>query len=173
MLVLITGLPGTGKSTVADEVARILGAPVLSHDWVMSGLRPYREIQTALDAMDPPGHRRVGWSLLGALARAQLRAGRSVVLDGVARAPEIESCRQVADEEDTEMALIVTDCSDLEHHRRLVEGRERGIPDWYELSWAQVQRSRQNWDPPEAADLWLDAVDPWVGNAARLHDALH
>ena len=34
---------------------RRLGAALLGHDWAMSGLRPYREMQEALDAMDPPG----------------------------------------------------------------------------------------------------------------------
>ena len=85
LLVLVTGLPGTGKSTMAEIASRELGAPVLGHDWAMSGLRPYPEMQRALDAMDPPGHRGVGWSLLWALARSQLRRGSSVVLDGVAR----------------------------------------------------------------------------------------
>ena len=54
LLVLVTGLPATGKSTMAEAAADILGAPVLAHDWAMSGLRPYPEIQRALDAMDPP-----------------------------------------------------------------------------------------------------------------------
>jgi len=84
-LVLVTGLPGTGKSTMAEIAAEALGAPVLGHDWAMSGLRPYPEIQTALDEMDPSGHRAVGWSIISALAREQLRRGSSVVLDGVAR----------------------------------------------------------------------------------------
>ena len=66
LLVLVTGLPGTGKSTMADVAAGELGAPALGHDWAMSGLRPYPELQHALDAMDPPGHRAVGWSLLWA-----------------------------------------------------------------------------------------------------------
>ena len=50
-------------------------------------------MQNALDAMNPPCHRQVGWSILIALARAQLRRELPVVLDGVARAPELEVCR--------------------------------------------------------------------------------
>ncbi len=84
LLVLITGLPGSGKSTMAAVAGRALGAPVLGHDWAMSGLRPYPELQDALDTMGVRGHRGVGWSLLWALARSQLRLGSSVVLDGVA-----------------------------------------------------------------------------------------
>ena len=95
LLIVVTGLQATGKSTIAGIAGDHLGAPVLSHDWAMSGLRPYPEIHKTLDAMDPPGHGRVGWSILWALARAQLRGGRSVVLDGVARHPEIDGSRQL------------------------------------------------------------------------------
>jgi hypothetical protein len=74
-LVLVTGVPGTGKSAVAEAAADIVGAAVLAHDWAMSALRPYAELQAALDAMEPPGNRRVGWSILASLAQAQLQRG--------------------------------------------------------------------------------------------------
>jgi len=41
----------------------------------------------------------VGWSLLWALARSQLRLGSPVVLDGVARAPRVAGTRRLAAEE--------------------------------------------------------------------------
>jgi len=44
------------------------------------------QIQQTIDAMDPRGHRAVGWSILVTLARSELRRGRSVILDGVCRA---------------------------------------------------------------------------------------
>ena len=59
ILVLVTGLQGTGKSTVAGMVADLLGAPLIGHDWAMSGLRPFPEIQATLNDMDPPGQG--GW----------------------------------------------------------------------------------------------------------------
>ena len=96
LIVVVTGLPGTGKSTIADAVGSRLGAAVLAHDWAMSGLRSFPALQDALDAMDPPGHRPVGWSILLALARSQLRRKASVVLDGVARRPEIDRCQALA-----------------------------------------------------------------------------
>jgi predicted kinase len=99
LLVVVTGLPGAGKSTVAHEAARRLGAAVLAHDWAMSGLSPYSEVQRALEAMEPPGHGVVGWSVLRALARSELRRGRSIVLDGVARPAEIDLCSRLAAEE--------------------------------------------------------------------------
>jgi predicted kinase len=157
-LLLITGLPGTGKSTVAEQAAALLGAPVLAHDWAMSGLRPFESIQNALDSMKPPGHQQVGWSILCALARAQIRRGSSVVLDGVARAPCVDECRNVAAQEGARILTVLTECADLEVHRSRIETRQRSIPNWYELDWDRVQRSRANWEPPHPVDLVLQAT---------------
>jgi predicted kinase len=156
ILVLVTGLQGTGKSTVAGSVADILGAPVIAHDWAMSGLRPFPELQEAMDTMEPPGHGRVGWSLLRAVGRSQLRCGSSVILDGVARAPQVEKLRLLAEEEGAQFFAIMTECSDPDLHRFRVESRDRGIPDWYELDWSHVERSRKSWDPSMAVNLKVD-----------------
>jgi predicted kinase len=168
ILVVVTGVQGTGKSTVAEAVAQLLGASVLAHDWVMSALRPFPELQDALNAMEPPGHRVVGWSVLCALARAQLRQGRSVVLDGVARAPEIARCRETAGDESARSVVIMNSCADPEVHRGRIEGRQRVIPNWYELDWSQVQTTLAGWQPPDDIDLSLEATDQWEENLVRL-----
>ena len=84
LLIVCTGPPGTGKSTIANEVARRTGATVLGWDWAMGALTWCAPVQDALESLDRVTHRRVGWSLLWNLAEEQLRLGRSVVLDGVA-----------------------------------------------------------------------------------------
>ena len=172
LVVLVTGLQATGKSTMAEVAARALGAPVLAHDWAMSGLRPYPEIQQTLDAMGGRGHRDVGWSLLWALARCQLRMGRSVVLDGVARDPEVEGTRRVASEEGAGAVVVMTACADPVVHRSRMEGRQRGIPGWYELDWGHVERARSSWSAPAGVDLCLEATDPVEQNADRLRHRL-
>ena len=168
---VVTGLQGTGKSTVSDAAGAHLGAAVLAHDWAMSGLRPYPEIEGALDAIEF-GHRDVGWSILRALARSELRRGRDVVLDGVARAPEIAQCRRLAAEEATRLVLVVSECPDAAVHRRRVEGRRRAIPGWYELDWAHVQHARDTWVPIDDADVVMDALTPVADNLSRLRALL-
>jgi predicted kinase len=172
LLVLITGVPGSGKSTVAEVAGRALGAPVLAHDWAMSGLRPFPEVQAVLDTMGFRGHRGVGWSLLWALARSQLRMGSSVVLDGVARQPEVEGTRQVAAEEGVGCAVVMTSCPDAGVHRARIEGRQRQIPHWYELDWDHVERARSSWVPPPGLDLVLDTGASLEANARGLRALL-
>jgi predicted kinase len=173
ILVLVTGLQGTGKSTVSDQAAEILGAPVLAHDWAMSGLRRYEAIQRALDGMTPPGHQPVGWSIICALARAQLRRGSSVILDGVARGPATVLCRQVADDEGARFLVVLTECSDAAVHKLRIEARDRSIPDWYEIDWDHVQRSRARWERPKQVDLTLQATQSPEANRERLARLLH
>jgi predicted kinase len=160
ILVVVTGLQGSGKSTVAGIVASALGAPLFAHDWAMSGLRPFPEVQAALDAMEPRGHGQVGWSVLRSLAQSQLERGSSVVLDGVARAPQIETLRRLAKEAGARLFVIMAECSDVELHRSRIEGRERGIPGWYELDWGHVETSRKSWDPNMGVDLKVDSAQP-------------
>ena len=173
VLMLITGLPGTGKSTMAELAAAILEAPVLAHDWAMSGLRPYEAVQNALDSMVPSGHQRVGWSILCALARAQIRRGSSVILDGVARTPDVEQCREVAKQEGARFLTVLTECADLDTHRIRIKSRQRLIPNWYELDWDRVERSRSTWDPSLPADLTLQATDSIEANRQILADVIH
>ncbi|MGA3147296.1 MAG: AAA family ATPase [Acidimicrobiales bacterium] len=172
MLVVVTGVPGTGKSSVAEVVAGLSQASVLGHDWTMSALRTYPGLQRELDDMEPPGHRTVGWAIMTALAREQLRNGRSVVLDGVARAPEVAMCREAARSESGRMVVIATRCSNRALHRSRIEGRQRAIPDWYELDWEHVEQTLAHWEPPDGADLCLDASDPWTGNVSRVRELL-
>jgi len=171
-LVLLTGLPATGKSTLAGRAADALGAPVLGHDWAMAGLRPFGGLQAVLDNMDRVEARGVGWSVVWSMARAQLRDGRSVVLDGVARDTEVEATRSLAGEEGVRCLVVLTSCDDSDVHRDRVEGRRRAIPHWYELTWEQVARSRAGWVPPADVDLVLPAEGRLGENVERLLDLL-
>lgn len=171
-LLLLTGPPGTGKSTLAEQGAELLEAPVLGWDWAMAALRRFDPVQAGLRRLSHVEHRSVGWSILWNLATAQLRLGRSAVLDGVARHVEVAGTREVARAAGARCFVVLTVCSDEAVHRSRIEGRTRGIPGWYELDWDHVADVLARWEPPAGCDLRLDAVASLESNTARLRDLL-
>jgi hypothetical protein len=78
----------------------------------------------------------------------------------------------VAQEEGAPSLVVMTRCTDPELHRARIEGRERGIPNWYELEWDHVERARGEWVSPDDVDLVLDAAASVSDNAEALRDAL-
>lgn len=171
-LVLLTGPPGTGKSTLAEHAADVLGAPVLGWDWAMAALTPFGAIQESLATLPAADHRRVGWSILWNLATAQLRQGRCVVLDGVARDAHISETRDIAAAAGASCFVIATSCGDVAEHERRLGGRARAIPGWHELEWAGVANLLASWSPPVDVDLTLDAMDSLNANRDSLERLL-
>jgi predicted kinase len=164
---LVGGPTGSGKSTMADAVAADLDATVASFDWLMSGLRAFPELWSAVEH-PVEQQRAIGWSLLSRVAEQQLRRGASVVLDLVAREQPRESWAQLASRCGAAFHVIECICSDPVVLRERVDGRTRSIPDWYELSWEAVERSRANYVALAEPKLVVDAVSPFAENLAAV-----
>ena len=160
---VFTGLPGTGKSTLAAAAARLLHCPVFAKDVVEAAL--WRsEIGPAQGI--PTGW--AGYALLTTLAESQLDVGQSAVLDSVATFERIRTrWRELAIARGGAFVTIHTVCSDEVVHRRRVETRRRNIPGWPELTWEHVQEVRSRYEAPKA-DLVLDTMNPLDTNIERL-----
>lgn len=159
-LVVVGGLPGTGKSTLADALAAAIGAPVFNKDRIEASL--WRDRITA-----DRGSWEAAEHLLTTLAGEQLRRGQSAILDTVARRADSRAAWQATAEEfDAAFRLIECVCRDHDLHRRRLEGRIRGIPGWYEVSWEDVERTRGRAEPWPEPHLVLDAVEPLADNLA-------
>lgn len=150
-LALFTGPPCSGKSTLAEAAATRLGAAVLAWDWAMAALTWCGPVQDAIESLDRPTRRQVGWANL---AEAQLRHGRSVILDGVARDDHVATIRDVARRHDARSIVVLTSCQDRDRLRARTNRRQRAIPGWHELTWDHV--GSFSWQPPHDVDHTID-----------------
>jgi predicted kinase len=155
-LIAFTGLPGTGKSTLADKLAAELGAPSFSGDWLLGALKPHG----LLTGLDRPTLLAAYYDLLTTLATRQLMLGQSAVLDCLISNEIGTRWRQLADQYQARLLVVECVCSNEAEHRRRLEGRRRGIPGWHEVGWAHVERMRAEYGRFGEADLVVDAMDP-------------
>ena len=155
-LIVFSGLPGTGKSSLAEATGRRLGIPVFSKDVleaaiIRAGMTEHEDARQQLGW--------AGYELLTTLATRQLRLGQSVILDAVTSTASIRNAwRALANTRGAEWRVIECVCSDEEIHRSRLEGRKRGIAGWPELTWSDVERVRGYFTPWQEAHLTVDAM---------------
>ena len=129
-LYIFSGLPGTGKTTLSQSLARRLSAVHLRIDTIEQGLRD-------LCAIKVQGE---GYRLSYRIAMDNLRLGISVVADSC---NPIELTRdeweQVALEAQVRYLNIEVVCSNKVEHRRRVETRVQSISGLKRTTWEEVE----------------------------------
>jgi predicted kinase len=139
MLIVLSGLPGVGKTTIARELACALAAVYLRIDSIEQALR---QAGLAVEAE--------GYAVAHAVAADNLRAGQTVVADCVNPWPLTrDEWRGVAEQIGVPLVEVEVVCSDQVEHRRRVESRAADIaghrvPTWQEV----VERDYRAWDRP-------------------------
>jgi predicted kinase len=137
VLIVFGGLPGTGKTTIAREVSRRLGASYLRIDAIEQSLRAQG---LAVGA--------AGYVIANDIAAQNLKLGRIVVADCVNPVlASREGWRATASSNAARLIEIETICSDSVEHRRRVESRASDIvgialPTWQDV----VSRAYDPWD---------------------------
>jgi predicted kinase len=137
MLIVVSGLPGTGKTTIARKLANELAAVYLRIDSIEQSIRSAgRPVEGE------------GYSVAYAVAEDNLRLGRIVVADCVNPWPLTRGeWRAVADRTGVPALDVEIVCSDEVEHRRRVETRATDIvgqrlPTRQEV----VEREYRPWD---------------------------
>ena len=164
---LCTGVPGTGKTTLAEAITKEHHAALLNWDWMMSAVRVFPEVWETL-ANDADQRRDVGYTLMSRMLEYRLRLGQSSVLDCVARPRAVRQWNELCDRYNTPFIGVECVLPDEAEHRGRIEGRDRAIPGWDELEWAFVANSRAIYEPLKEPKLTINATNLVDNNLALL-----
>ncbi|NNU28298.1 AAA family ATPase [Isoptericola sediminis] len=145
-LIVISGLPGVGKTSVAEIVAARTGSVHLSID----------AVEESILACGLPRGRHVGvaaYEAVGTMADLNLRLGRKVIVDAVNDSEEArQTWRAAASSNESRIDFVHLVISDALEHERRVTHRDRGFAHVGEPTWADVQHRRASYA------AWSDAV---------------
>lgn len=165
-VVVFTGLPGTGKTTLSELLSRATGVPVFAADWLMGSLVPHG----VLNDLEFETYSALHDGLMETLMVRQLRLGQSAITDCVVDDATAERWAGIAAGYGARLRVVECVCSDTELHRSRVEGRVRGIPGWHEIDWAHVEHMRAELPPFTLDRLVTDAVNPIEDNLALVEE---
>ncbi len=159
MLVVMAGLPGTGKSTVAEVVGNRLGIPTVSVDPIEAAI-----LSAGIDADQPTGL--AAYLAAETVAESMLAAGGGVIVDAVnAVEPAREQWIRLAERRSTPIRILEVICSDPEAHRARLRERGRHLAQVADTEAHAVEQSLDEWEPWSGASgavprITLDSVQP-------------
>jgi predicted kinase len=159
MLIIIGGLPGAGKTTIARELAQKIAATHIRIDSIEQAIRDSGLLS---EPINDAGYR-VGY----AVAEDNLRVGRTVIADSVnPLAITRDAWLAVANRAQVSAIEIEITCSDATKHRQRVEKRVSDIaglrlPTWQEV----VSRDYESWNRER---LVIDTAEQSIDENVRL-----
>jgi predicted kinase len=158
--VIFSGLPGTGKSALADRLARELRWPLLRIDDVAGKVPPDADYHFWDEKI----------LILLTIAEEQLRLGVNVIADSVFMGADRVHAQEIAQKQGAIFRPVYCFISDEGLWQKRVTNRFDAAQNSSVASWEQVQHQRQWFSPWEAGTgLFVDAVEHIEQNYTNVH----
>jgi predicted kinase len=175
LLVLVRGLPGTGKSTIAQAISEQLGFELLQTDVVRRDLFGPGDDRSEFNEgrYDLANRRRVYETMHERAARL-LRSGTSVVLDGTYLAAELRhEAADLARQHRAEFLELHCQCPDEIAEQR-INARERGGGSLSETrpEFSAHQRQAEEPDLPDHCSLAIDTSSSTAEQMPSVFEAI-
>ena len=163
VLIVVGGLPATGKSTICRELSRTTRSPWLRVDRIEDAVVRSTTLEHPVGA--------VGYTVAYALAGELLSCGVDVIAECVNPLPVTRTAwRRVSIDAGARMVEVEVVCSDPVEHRRRAASRTVDIAGHRLPTWDQIhKREYALWDADHVMiDTAETTADEAVGALARL-----
>lgn len=150
-LIVMSGLPGSGKSRVSEGIAKILEFPIFSVDPIESAI-----IKSGIKKSFETGY--AAYLVAKALASEQLKLGNSVIIDAVNAEEEAKDVwRDLVKEHSLDLIVIECVLADTKLHKERIGSRTRNLHGIPEVTWDRVEARSQKYTPWKEPILMLDS----------------
>lgn len=156
MLIILGGLPGSGKTTLAKRIAKTVKATYIRIDSIEQAIK--RSNLKIAEIAD------VGYVVGYALAQDNLSLGQVVIADSVnpialTRMAWIDVAKKLK----KDVVEVEVVCSDTSEHKNRIKMRKADIPGHVLPDWEKVEtREYKNWD---SKDITIDTSDKTVSES--------
>jgi predicted kinase len=155
MLVLVSGLPGVGKSSLIDSLAPRIGAVVVSRDQARLSAGRMRRLMDSL--VWKSLHRRLrstqrrAGRIVAASVERHLGEGRSMIVEVVAEPSFRTHMRDLAAAQNATFVHFECECPDREEHHRRLASR----PGFWRHALPRIEAA---YDPPRGGCLCIQTT---------------
>lgn len=162
MLIVMAGLPGSGKTSLSRMLAEHLTCPLVSVDVIEAAIWRSGIPRSELTGL-------ASYVVTEALAREQLSLGNDVIVDAVNDAEQARTqWHALARSSGHTLRFIEAYCSDEHEHRRRVQSRRRDRDGLPEITWEDIEPRRQGLSAWHDRRFRVDTAQPAETNITAI-----